>query len=259
MLLVVEQKSPGACENRTADPCEPFVSNIAGSGRLQSKTVIAGPTMMLHPLLLSPFALFVSSVARLGPRHTTSYPFVISSSRSSSRSSAATVTTTKMQAFSLADSAAVLMDDNGETLLQGEALAQRLHHKQVALYFAAGWCPMCTRFEPALLQFRETTSTPVEIIYVSSDRTATDHAKRVAGLHMLSIPFGTAAELKQRYRIWSGMESGTFGTGRRSGVPALVVLLDRDGDELAFLAAESKGAAALRDWPLDDPRAVWGG
>jgi nucleoredoxin len=217
---------------------------------------------MVHPLLLSPLALFVSSVARLGPRHTTSYPFV-SSSYSRSSSSSATITTatttTKMQAFSLVDSAAVLMDDKGggETLLQGEALAQRLHHKQVALYFAAGWCPMCTRFEPALLQFREKAAaiTPVEIIYVSSDRTATDQAKRVADLHMLSIPFGATAELKKKYRIWSGSESGTFGTGRRSGVPALVVL-DRDGHELAFLAAEAKGVAALRDWPLDDPRAV---
>lgn len=101
-------------------------------------------------------------------------------------------------------------------------------------------------------------ATPVEIIYVSSDRTANDQAKRMADLKMLSIPFGATAELKQRYRIWSGAESGTFGTGRRSGVPALVVL-DRDGHELAFLAAESKGAAALQDWPLDDPRAVWGG
>jgi nucleoredoxin len=214
---------------------------------------------MVHPMLLSPFALFVSTVTRLGPRHTTSYPFVSSSYSSSSATITTTTTTTKMQAFSLVDSAAVLLDQNGETFLQGETLANRLHRKQVALYFAAGWCPMCTRFEPALLQFREKAAgTPLEIIYVSSDRSATDQAKRVAALHMLSIPFGATAELKKQYRIWSGSESGMFGTGRRSGVPALVVL-DRDGQELAFLAAEAKGAAALRDWPLDDPRAVWGG
>ena len=34
-------------------------------------------------------------------------------------------------------------------------LGAQLSGKRVGLYFSAGWCPMCTRFEPALLAFRE--------------------------------------------------------------------------------------------------------
>ena len=47
--------------------------------------------------------------------------------------------------------------------------------KRVGLYFAAGWCPMCTSFEPSLAQFVEATRSPesnappVQLIYVSSD------------------------------------------------------------------------------------------
>ena len=31
---------------------------------------------------------------------------------------------------------------------------EALAGKRVALYFAAGWCPMCTSFEPALEKYR---------------------------------------------------------------------------------------------------------
>ena len=47
--------------------------------------------------------------------------------------------------------------------------------KRVGLYFAAGWCPMCTSFEPSLVQFVEATRSPesnappVQLIYVSSE------------------------------------------------------------------------------------------
>ena len=45
---------------------------------------------------------------------------------------------------------------------------------------------------------------------------------------------------------------------RRSAVwlPALVVL-GSDGEELAFVPAESQGVRALQEWPLDDARGVW--
>ena len=64
-------------------------------------------------------------------------------------------------------------------------------------------------------------------------------------------------ELKLRHKIWAGAECGKLGTGRRSGVPALVVLESKTGGEMAFLAAESKGAGALGGWPLDDDGCVW--
>jgi hypothetical protein len=119
---------------------------------------------------------------------------------------------------------------------------------------------MCRSFEPSLLQFREEAKSSgknVEIIYVPSDRQAEDVAKRTNAMNMLSVPMGEEADaMKRRYKIWAGVESGKLGNGRRSGVPALVVLDPESGDELAFLAAESKGAKALVDWPLDD-RGLW--
>ena len=55
----------------------------------------------------------------------------------------------------------------------------------------------------------------------------------------------------------SGAESMKLGLGRRSGVPALVVLDAMEGKELAFLAAEAEGIKALSSWPLDDENGIW--
>ena len=114
---------------------------------------------------------------------------------------------------------------------------------------------MCTSFEPSLMQFREAANSSgkdVEIIYVPSDRQAADVVKRTSSMNMLSVPIGEEADaMKRKYKIWAGAESLKLGMGRRSGVPALVVL-DKSGDEVHFLAAESKGSKALGDWPLDD-------
>ena len=41
------------------------------------------------------------------------------------------------------------------SLIAADAISEKVQGKRVALYFAAGWCPMCTSFEPGLLQFRE--------------------------------------------------------------------------------------------------------
>ena len=75
---------------------------------------------------------------------------------------------------------------------------------------------------------------------------------------MMSVPLGEEADvIKRRFGIWAGIECSRLGGGRRSGVPALVVLDNTDGDELAFLPAESHDAGALDSWPLDDPRGFW--
>jgi hypothetical protein len=118
---------------------------------------------------------------------------------------------------------------------------------------------MCTSFEPALLQFQEASlqsGKPVEFIYVSSDRSEDDQSKRAERMQMMSVPFDQTAELKQTLKIWAGSESLKFGFGRRSGVPAIVVL-DHEGKELAFVAAESQGVKALQAWPMDDETGVW--
>ena len=56
--------------------------------------------------------------------------------------------------------------------------------KRVALYFSAGWCPMCTNFEPSLktfLQASEDSGKPITIIYVPSDRNEADAQAAAAG------------------------------------------------------------------------------
>mmetsp|Transcript_8386 Transcript_8386/g.15231 ORF Transcript_8386/g.15231 Transcript_8386/m.15231 type:complete len:195 (+) Transcript_8386:94-678(+) len=145
--------------------------------------------------------------------------------------------------------------------MKADALADQLKGKRVALYFAAGWCPMCTSIEPSLLQFREaavSSGKDVEIIYVPSDRSEADVIKRTKAMGMLSVPIGEEADaMKKRYKIWAGAECMKLGIGRRSGVPALVVLDSKNGDEMAFLSAESEGVKALSNWPLDDDMGLW--
>jgi thiol-disulfide isomerase/thioredoxin len=153
-----------------------------------------------------------------------------------------------------------LLDVDG-TEIPHDGLAEKLVNKRVALYFSAGWCPMCTSFEPSLLQFREASAQsgkPVELIYVPSDRSSSDQTKRAAALGMWSVPFGEEADnVKRKFKVWSGAESSKLGIGRRSGVPALIVLDKEKGRELAFVPAESEGANALGSWSLDDTRGVW--
>jgi nucleoredoxin len=45
-------------------------------------------------------------------------------------------------------------------------------------------------------------------------------------------------------------------SGRRSGIPAFVVL-DNQGAEFAFLNTEADSIMALADWPVDDPQGIW--
>ena len=114
---------------------------------------------------------------------------------------------------------------------------------------------MChRRFTPALRDFYrrfEHSPNPIEVVFVSSDSTAHDAGKHFAGAHgsWLSLAWGDplAAALKRRHRVWSGREVGTFGASRRAGVPSVVVI-NPQGEELAFLAGERYGAAALMEW-----------
>mmetsp|Transcript_15230 Transcript_15230/g.21225 ORF Transcript_15230/g.21225 Transcript_15230/m.21225 type:complete len:219 (+) Transcript_15230:138-794(+) len=161
----------------------------------------------------------------------------------------------------LDDGSSALQDADGNEMSSDE-VKERLANSRVALYFAAGWCPMCTNFEPSLLKFRQAAldsgKGPLEIIYVSSDRNEESQKQRVKQMNMMNVKFdGGVDELKEHYKIWAGSESMKFGfLGRRSGVPALVVL-DKNGEELTFLPAEAQGASALGSWPLDDPNGIW--
>lgn len=199
---------------------------------------------MVNPFLYFPCALLLNSSAQ----------------RTLMRSTTTTTTTSKLFS-SLAGSSLpqpIIDPSTGEELTD---LDDKLKEKRVAFYFSAGWCPMCTSFEPALASFQQNAKDagkPIELIYISSDRNEETNIKRASQLNMYTVPFGDqTAELKKKYKIWAGSETMKFGFGRRSGVPALVVL-DQNGEELAFVAAESQGAKALATWPLDEDLGIWG-
>lgn len=130
--------------------------------------------------------------------------------------------------------------------------------RRVGLYFGAGWCPMCTSFEPNLAAFRRAVvvaeQSPIDLLYVSSDDDATVAEQRAKVHDMQLLPPDVAAELKRRFRVWAGREVPHFGADRRSGVPAIVVL-DPAFEEVVFLDAEARGPKVLGEWPDDH---VWG-
>lgn len=132
-------------------------------------------------------------------------------------------------------------------------LPAHLAGKRVGLYFSAGWCPMCTNFEPALMKFRDDCAqndAPIELLYVPSDRSAADALKRAKALDCAMVPFEHADSMKKQYKVWAGSEAMKLGLGRRSGVPAIVVVGPDDGSELAFVDAERRGPQALQKWDL---------
>ena len=163
----------------------------------------------------------------------------------------ASASRTRLRGMSTATFEALGVVDAGSRPVDAAALAG----KRVGLYFAAGWCPMCTGFEPSLLQFKaatesaEASASPVELILVSSDGSEEAAKTRAEALGLLRVDYAAAAGLKTRFRIWAGRERPEFGDGRRSGVPAIVVLKGAELDELAFLPAEAEGTKALGAWP----------
>lgn len=136
---------------------------------------------------------------------------------------------------------------------------------------------------------------PIQLIYVPSDKTQSDQLSRMQELGLeLGVPLGESADaLKQQYGVWPDAEIEKFGGisrelaveesavavaqgsggekekfqeleqidardefGRRSGIPAFVVL-DNEGGEFCFLNAERDSISVLADWPLDDPKNIW--
>ena len=60
----------------------------------------------------------------------------------------------------------------------------------------------------------------------------------------------------ERVQVAGKMDDVRDEYGRRSGIPAFVVL-DNNGDEFCFLNAERDSISVLADWPLDDPANIW--
>ena len=111
-----------------------------------------------------------------------------------------------------------LVKKSGEIVYPEESL----QNKVIALYFSAGWCPPCRQFTPILADFyselRE-TDLPFEVVFVSSDKTASDMDSYMKECHgdWLAVPFGSEfiKDLKARYHI--------------TAIPKLIVVTD-DGD-----------------------------
>jgi len=87
-----------------------------------------------------------------------------------------------------------LVNKNGKRVLANHALKEK---KAIALYFSAHWCPPCRQFTPVLARaYSESRSSgeggSVEVIFVSSDRSAADFQSYMREAHgdWLAVPFG---------------------------------------------------------------------
>ena len=187
----------------------------------------------------------------------------------------ATATTTPLEETirnvqtALLSSNVTIVNSTGQVYQSPQDLAPLLQGHRVAFYFGAGWCPACRELEFMLPQYMlalQESAQPIALIYVSSDHTSEfmlDRMQKCSVLERMGVSYGDsqANALKAHYGIWAANESSQdfaqkAATPRRSGIPALIVL-DTNGQELAFLNTERDTIAALGDWPLDDPKGIF--
>uniref|UniRef100_A0A7S0HY34 Thioredoxin domain-containing protein n=1 Tax=Hanusia phi TaxID=3032 RepID=A0A7S0HY34_9CRYP len=151
---------------------------------------------------------------------------------------------------------AMVVDQEGRKMRLGDAAKGRT----VGLYFAGEWCPMCRSFTPKLKEYfnekaqdKQTGNQKATIVFVSSDfskEAADSHFKNQGNWLYLDYDSPLRQQLKQKFRIWGGMESSALGFDRRSGIPGMVVI-GSDGNEVTYMNTESKGIRALEAWDLD--------
>jgi len=89
-----------------------------------------------------------------------------------------------------------------------------LEGKYVGIYFSAHWCPPCRLFTPKLVAFRNAHQDQLEIIFVSSDRSADAQKTYMeeTGMQWPSVPWRgkSATALKNHFQV--------------SSIPTLVIL-----------------------------------
>lgn len=120
---------------------------------------------------------------------------------------------------------------------------EALRSKVVALYFSAGWCPPCQHFTPLLKEFYielKEDEKPFEIVFVSSDKTASDMETYMKQSHgdWLAVPFGNEMikQLKSRYHV--------------TAIPKLIVVTD-DGDVVTAVGRKEvteQGPTCFTHW-----------
>jgi len=133
---------------------------------------------------------------------------------------------------------AKLQKAEGQEVMADAALANK---SIVCFYFSAHWCPPCRQFTPVLKDFyEEVAEVGVEIIFVSSDRSADEMVSYMKESHgdWLAVEHNSALaqSLKQKFGI--------------SGIPALVVC-KKDGTLVTKSGrqdVQTAGPQALQRW-----------
>ena len=135
-----------------------------------------------------------------------------------------------------------LVTTTGRSLLANHALKNKT---VIAFYFSAHWCPPCRQFTPVLAAAHSASragpGAAVEVVFVSSDRSAAAQAEYMQDAHgaWLAVPHDSVqlrAQLSARCEV--------------QGIPALVVLT-AEGDLVTKAGREevlASGSAAFSVW-----------
>ncbi|XP_077533461.1 nucleoredoxin-like protein 2 [Haemaphysalis longicornis] len=133
-----------------------------------------------------------------------------------------------------------LLKKDGSSLAASTALR---NNRLICIYFAAQWCPPCRMFTPMLAdayRAAKEESLPIEVVFVSSDRNASEMMNYVKSAHgdWFTLPYGDQLQsvLKARFRV--------------AAIPTLVVL-KADGSLVCANgrpAVQDKSGQAFKDW-----------
>lgn len=133
-----------------------------------------------------------------------------------------------------------MLKKDGTSLPASTALRNK---RLICVYFAAQWCPPCRMFTPMLAdayRAAKEEALPIEVVFISSDRSSTDMMAYVRSTHgdWLTLPYGDQLQsvLKARYRV--------------AVIPTLVVL-KADGSLVAANGrpeVQNKSCQAFKDW-----------
>jgi len=134
---------------------------------------------------------------------------------------------------------AKLKKNSGEADVDAD---QALADKQiVCFYFSAHWCPPCRQFTPILKDFYdEVSDSGVEIIFVSSDRSAADMTSYMKESHGEWLAVEHDSDLGKALKTQFGI----------SGIPALIVC-KKDGTVVTKSGrqdVQGKGPGAVQEW-----------
>jgi len=116
---------------------------------------------------------------------------------------------------------------------EGETVeVDELKGKVIGLYFSAHWCPPCRGFTPALVKAytEHLQAKNCEIIFVSSDRSASDFQSYYATMPWLAIPHGDKRK---------ALLSSRFGV---SGIPSFVLVDGSTGETITTEARSNVSA-----------------